>query len=63
MGETSIDEETFNEYLDEMRNHYTADKVNSEFMRFDLKMVYSTLSSTICLISTATLLPMMSLAS
>ncbi|TFK39368.1 DUF862-domain-containing protein [Crucibulum laeve] len=26
MGETSIDEETFNEYLSEMREHYTADK-------------------------------------
>ncbi|KAI8986183.1 DUF862-domain-containing protein [Trametes punicea] len=26
VGETSIDEETFNEYLAEMRNHYTADK-------------------------------------
>ncbi|CDO71680.1 hypothetical protein BN946_scf184915.g24 [Trametes cinnabarina] len=26
MGETAIDEETFNEYLAEMRNHYTADK-------------------------------------
>ncbi|KAJ3010466.1 hypothetical protein NUW54_g2473 [Trametes sanguinea] len=26
MGETSIDEETFDEYLAEMREHYTADK-------------------------------------
>ncbi|KAJ3777931.1 PPPDE putative peptidase domain-containing protein [Lentinula raphanica] len=26
LGTTSIDEETFNEYLDEMREHYTADK-------------------------------------
>ncbi|KAI0333739.1 DUF862-domain-containing protein [Cubamyces sp. BRFM 1775] len=26
MGETAIDEETFNEYLEEMRSHYTADK-------------------------------------
>ncbi|KAJ8474075.1 hypothetical protein ONZ51_g7460 [Trametes cubensis] len=26
MGETSIDEETFNEYIEEMRSHYTADK-------------------------------------
>ncbi|EDR13188.1 uncharacterized protein LACBIDRAFT_188295 [Laccaria bicolor S238N-H82] len=26
MGETSIDEETFTEYLEEMRSHYTADK-------------------------------------
>ncbi|KAF8895174.1 PPPDE putative peptidase domain-containing protein [Infundibulicybe gibba] len=26
MGETSIDEETFNEYLDEMKGHYTGDK-------------------------------------
>lgn len=29
MGETSIDEETFDEYLNEMREHYTADKVRS----------------------------------
>jgi hypothetical protein len=29
MGETAIDEETFNEYLTEMREHYTADKVSS----------------------------------
>lgn len=28
IGETSIDEETFNEYLAEMRDHYTADKVS-----------------------------------
>ena len=27
MGETSLDEETFNEYIEEMRDHYTADKV------------------------------------
>ncbi|KAJ3574479.1 hypothetical protein NP233_g1745 [Leucocoprinus birnbaumii] len=27
MGETGIDEETFQEYLDSMREHYTADKV------------------------------------
>lgn len=27
MGETAIDEETFHEYLTEMREHYTADKV------------------------------------
>ncbi|KAI0352609.1 DUF862-domain-containing protein [Trametes cingulata] len=26
MGETALDEETFNEYLEEMREHYTADK-------------------------------------
>lgn len=30
MGETAIDEETFNEYLEEMRQHYTADKVRSD---------------------------------
>lgn len=29
MGETAIDEATFDEYLDEMREHYTADKVRS----------------------------------
>ncbi len=27
MGETALDEETFNDYLAEMRTHYTADKV------------------------------------
>lgn len=27
MGETALDEETFNDYLQEMRTHYTADKV------------------------------------
>jgi len=29
MGETALDEETFNDYLEEMRSHYTADKVRS----------------------------------
>lgn len=29
MGETAIDEETFQEYLNEMREHYTADKVST----------------------------------
>ncbi|KAF5360784.1 hypothetical protein D9756_004593 [Leucocoprinus leucothites] len=28
MGETGIDEETFSEYIDEMREHYTADKAD-----------------------------------
>lgn len=28
MGETSLDEETFNEYISELREHYTADKVS-----------------------------------
>ncbi|KAI0345887.1 DUF862-domain-containing protein [Trametopsis cervina] len=28
MGQTAIDETTFQEFLDEMRDHYTADKVN-----------------------------------
>ena len=27
MGETAIDEDTFNDYLSAMREHYTADKV------------------------------------
>jgi hypothetical protein len=27
MGETALDEEIFEEYLAEMRDHYTADKV------------------------------------
>jgi hypothetical protein len=29
MGETAIDEQIFEEYLEEMREHYTADKVYS----------------------------------
>lgn len=28
LGETALDEDTFNEYLAEMREHYTADKVS-----------------------------------
>ncbi|KAI0685795.1 PPPDE putative peptidase domain-containing protein [Cerioporus squamosus] len=31
MGETAIDEQTFDEYLAEIRDHYTADKVVAEF--------------------------------
>lgn len=27
MGETALDEETLNEYIDGVRDHYTADKV------------------------------------
>lgn len=29
MGETALDEETFNEYIQELSSHYTADKVRS----------------------------------
>ncbi len=29
MGETAIDEATFNEYISEISSHYTADKVSS----------------------------------
>lgn len=29
MGETAIDEDTFNDYLAAMREHYTADKVRA----------------------------------
>jgi len=32
MGETAIDEETFTEYLTEIREHYTADKVRIFFL-------------------------------
>ena len=28
MGETALDEDTFNEYLEEMKEHYTAEKVS-----------------------------------
>lgn len=31
MGETALNEDTFNEYLAEMREHYTADKVSGSF--------------------------------
>jgi len=29
MGETELDHDTFNEYIDEMRQMYTADKVSA----------------------------------
>lgn len=29
MGETGIDDETFSDYIQEMRGHYTADKVSA----------------------------------
>jgi hypothetical protein len=32
MGETALDEQTFEEYLAEMREHYTADKVCVYFL-------------------------------
>lgn len=36
MGETAIDEATFDEYLEEIREHYTADKVsNKSFVTLD----------------------------
>jgi hypothetical protein len=38
MGETSIDEETFIEYLEEMRSHYTADKVCVSFLVLQLTL-------------------------
>lgn len=39
MGETAIDEETFNEYLEEIRMHYTADKVSSSFCSQDFVLI------------------------
>ena len=39
MGETAMDEETFDEYLAEIRDHYTADKVSL----FSLKHLVSAL--------------------
>lgn len=30
MGETGIDKETFQEYLEDIREHYTADKVRRD---------------------------------
>ncbi|KAJ3516963.1 hypothetical protein NLJ89_g788 [Agrocybe chaxingu] len=35
MGETSLGEDIFNEYLQEMTDHYTADKVSSSFVDFE----------------------------
>lgn len=32
MGETAIDEDIFNEYLEEIKQHYTADKVSKNFV-------------------------------
>ncbi|KAH9480191.1 Desumoylating isopeptidase 1 [Psilocybe cubensis] len=43
MGETSLDEETFNEYLEEMRQHYTADKVLSLSKPFTINDIDVTL--------------------
>ncbi len=37
MGETALDEEVFEEYLTEMREHYTADKVCLPRIRSDLR--------------------------
>ena len=31
LGETAIDEDTFNEYLAEISQHYTADKVRTSY--------------------------------
>lgn len=31
MGETEIDEATYNEYIDELRGHYTAEKVGRRY--------------------------------
>ena len=46
MGETAIDEDTFEEYLNEMRDHYTADKVSrmSTFRRHSLLTNWSLVS-------------------
>lgn len=29
MGETALDQDTFNDYLQEIKEHYTADKVST----------------------------------
>jgi hypothetical protein len=34
MGETSIDEDTFNEYIAEIKEHYTADKVSGNLVSY-----------------------------
>lgn len=47
MGETALDEETFREYLAEMRLHYTADKVSTIVSRIRVLGVNAIASSTI----------------
>jgi hypothetical protein len=37
MGETGLDEETFDEYLDGLREHYRADKVSSRAVQMSVK--------------------------
>lgn len=34
MGDTGLDEETIDEYLDGLRDHYRADKVRRQMKRF-----------------------------
>jgi len=41
MGETSIDEDTFEEYLAEIKKHYTADKVSSNPFNIVHKTVFT----------------------
>ena len=46
MGETALDEDTFDEYLSEVGSHYTADKVSSCMTGFSGNVSFS--FSTIC---------------
>lgn len=40
MGETALDEETFRDYLTEMREHYTADKVSNSMHAVSFRTVF-----------------------
>lgn len=47
MGETALDKETFDEYLNEMRDHYTADKVREHSVSDIAPVLILTLTSSI----------------
>jgi hypothetical protein len=38
MGETAVDEQTFEEYIEEMGEHYTADKVCTPYQRLGFSL-------------------------
>lgn len=53
MGETALDEETFDDYIQEMRQHYTADKVRACTRVYAMQCTYMrAVSSTRCAVST-----------
>jgi hypothetical protein len=46
MGETAIDQDTFNEYLEEIKQYYTADKVSGHLRISRLLQKIHTLTTT-----------------